>query len=119
MSYPEFLRVLRRRRWALAFFVALVCLSTLAFSFVEKHTLFDSFYWTITVISTVGFGDITPHTQIGKLIFIIDAVSGINVYIYLITSWQASLIEERLERRLWKAAELEAKARAEKENQAS
>ena len=119
MSYPDFLRVLRRRKWALGFFVALVCFSTLAFSFVEKHTLFDSLYWTITVISTVGFGDITPHTEIGKVLFMVDAVSGINVYIYLITSWQASLIEERLERRLWKTAESEAKARAEKENQAS
>jgi hypothetical protein len=117
MSYPDFLRVLRRRRWALAFFVALVCFSTLAFSYVEKHTIFDSVYWTITVISTVGFGDITPHTQIGKLLFMVDAVSGINVYIYLITSWQASLVEERLERRLWKIAESEAKASAQTKNQ--
>jgi hypothetical protein len=81
---------------------------------VEKHTLFDSFYWTITVVSTVGFGDITPHTQIGKLLFIVDAVSGINVYIYLITSWQASLVEERLQRRLWKVAESETKAGVQK-----
>ena len=61
-------------------------------------------------ISTVGFGDITPHTQIGKLLFILDAVSGINAYIYLITSWQSSLVEERLERRLWKFTESNANA---------
>ena len=109
MPYPHFLHVLRRRIWALAFFVALICLSTAIFSYIEKHSLFDSFYWTITVVSTVGFGDITPHTQIGKLLFIFDALSGINIYIYLITSWQASLVEARLERKLWKIAELEAK----------
>ncbi len=119
MSHPHFLNVLRRRLWAITFFVALVLFSTFAFSYVEKHTLFDSFYWTITVISTVGFGDITPHTQLGKLLFIVDAVSGINVYIYLITSWQSSLVEERLERRLWKTAELRAKASDENENQDS
>jgi hypothetical protein len=61
-------------------------------------------------ISTVGFGDITPHTQIGKLLFILDAVSGINAYIYLITIWQSSLVEERLERRLWKITESKANA---------
>lgn len=95
MQYPHFLHVLRRRLWALAFFAALVCFSTVVFSYVEKHTLFDSFYWTVTVISTVGFGDITPHTQIGELLFIFDALSGINIYIYLITRWQASLVFSR------------------------
>jgi voltage-gated potassium channel len=117
MPYPHFLHVLRRRAWAITFFVALVCFSTIAFSYLEKHTLFDSFYWTITVISTVGFGDITPHTQMGKLLFILDAVSGINVYIYLITSWQATLVEERLERRLWKIAQSKAKDSLEKKLQ--
>lgn len=94
--------------WALGFFITVVGISTVLFSYIENHSLFDSFYWTITVISTVGFGDITPHTQIGKLLFIVDALSGINIYIYLITSWQVSLTEARLERRLWKIAELEA-----------
>lgn len=84
---------------------------------MRSNTLFDSFYWTITVISTVGFGDITPHTQMGKLLFILDAVSGINVYIYLITSWQATLVEERLERRLWKIAQSKAKDSLEKKLQ--
>jgi len=119
MQYPHFLHVLRRRLWALAFFAALVCFSTVVFSYVEKHTLFDSFYWTVTVISTVGFGDITPHTQIGKLLFIFDALSGINIYIYLITRWQASLVEARLERRLWRIAESQAKANPQNDNQDS
>ena len=119
MTYPHFLDALRRRLWAVTFFVALICFSTLVFSYVEKHTLFDSLYWTITVISTVGFGDITPHTQIGKLLFMVDAVSGINVYIYLITSWQASLVEARLERRLWKFAESQAKTNPRKSDQQS
>ena len=95
----------RRRKWALTYILALTCLSTFIFSYVEKHTLFDAFYWTITVITTVGFGDITPHTVIGKMLFIFDAISGITTYVYLITSWQTSLIEARLERKLWKVAE--------------
>jgi len=72
---------------------------------VEHHTLFDSFYWTVTVFSTVGFGDITPETLIGKVLFIFDAISGITTYVYLITSWQTSLIEARLERKLWELAD--------------
>ena len=98
------LETARQRKWAISYIVALAILSTLIFSYVEKHTLFDSFYWTVTVFSTVGFGDITPHTMIGKVLFIFDAISGITTYIYLITSWQTSLLEARLERKLWKIA---------------
>jgi hypothetical protein len=100
-----FLESARRRKWAISYIVVLTCFSTLFFSYVERHTLFDAFYWTITVFSTVGFGDITPHTMIGKLLFIFDAISGITTYIYLITSCQTSLIEARLERKLWRLAE--------------
>jgi ion channel len=99
------LETARRRKWAISYIVALAFLSTFLFSYIENHTLFDSFYWTITVFSTVGFGDITPHTMIGKMLFIFDAISGITTYIYLITSWQTSLLEARLERKLWKIAE--------------
>lgn len=106
---------IRQRLGALVFLVTLVCFSTVVFSFTEKHDLFDSFYWTITVISTVGFGDITPHTLIGKLLFIFDAVSGITTYIYLITSWQTSIIEARLERKLWRVTESDSRAKPARE----
>ena len=106
----------RRRKWALSYIIALTILSTLIFSIVERHTLFDAFYWTITVFSTVGFGDITPHTMIGKLLFIFDAISGITTYIYLITSWQTSLIEARLERKLWKLADSESNRKQQPDN---
>jgi len=96
---------MRRRKYALTYLIVLVCVSTVTFSYIEKRTLFDSLYWTITVLSTVGFGDITPHTVVGKLLFIFDAISGISTYVYLITSWQSSLVEARLERKLWKLTE--------------
>jgi voltage-gated potassium channel len=92
---------MRRRKYALTYLIVLVCLSTVMFSYVEKRTIFDSLYWTITVLSTVGFGDITPRTVLGKMLFIFDAISGISTYVYLITSWQSSLVEARLERKLW------------------
>jgi len=104
-QHQVLLETARQRKWAIGYIVALACLSTFIFSYVEKHTLFDAFYWTITVFSTVGFGDITPHTMIGKLLFVFDAISGITTYIYLITSWQTSLIEAKLERKLWQIAE--------------
>ena len=111
----DFLESARRRKWALAYLLILTSLSTLIFSYVEKHSLFDAFYWTITVLSTVGFGDITPHTFIGRILFIFDAISGITTYVYLITSWQVSLIEARLERKLWKIAEADYNAKSKKE----
>ena len=109
-----FLESIRHRKWALCYLVVLTWVSTVILSFVEHHTLFDSFYWTITVFTTVGFGDITPHTMIGKLLFMFDAISGITTYIYLITSWQTSVIEARLERKLWQLADADFKERARK-----
>jgi voltage-gated potassium channel len=108
------LESLRHRKWALSYLLALTCASTIIFSFIEHHTLFDSFYWTITVFTTVGFGDITPHTITGKLLFLLDAISGITTYIYLITSWQTSVIEARLERKLWELADADFKKRTRK-----
>ena len=105
---------LRHRRYALSYLIALTCISTLVFSTVEHHTPFDSFYWTITVFTTVGFGDITPHTIIGKVLFLFDAISGITTYIYLITSWQTSVIEARLERKLWELADADFRERTRK-----
>lgn len=109
-----FLESLRHRKWALSYLVLLTCLSTVIFSYIEHHTLFDSFYWTITVFTTVGFGDITPHTISGKLLFMLDAISGITTYIYLITSWQTSVIEARLERKLWELADADFKRQTRK-----
>jgi len=109
-----FLESLRHRKWALTYLIALTCLSTVIFSLAEHHTPFDSFYWTVTVLSTVGFGDITPHTIVGKTLFIVVAISGITTYIYLITSWQTSVIEARLERKLWELAEADYKGRTRK-----
>ena len=109
-----FLESLRHRKWALIYLVALTCISTAVFSLTEDHSLFDSFYWTITVFTTVGFGDITPHTIVGKMLFLFDAISGITTYIYLITSWQTSVIEARLERKLWELADADFEQRKRK-----
>ena len=112
-----FLESLRHRKYALTYLVALTCASTIVFSFIEHHTPFDSFYWTITVFTTVGFGDITPHTIIGKLLFLVDAISGITTYIYLITSWQTSVVEARLERKLWELADADFKQKRKTKSQ--
>ena len=116
-DFHIFLETLRHRKYALAYLVALTCLSTVAFSIIEHHTLFDSFYWTITVFTTVGFGDITPHTIVGKVLFLVDAISGITTYIYLITSWQTSVVETRLERKLWELADAEFKQKRKTKSQ--
>jgi len=97
-----FLEVLREKIWVLIFYAMLVCVSTLVFSHIEKRSLFDSVYWAIAALSTVGSRDVVPHTTVGKLLLIFDAVSGISIYVYLIISWQASIIEERVRRKISK-----------------
>ena len=71
-----------RRKPHINFIIALltitILIGTFGFSYFERRSLWDSFYWTIVVITTVGFGDIYPITFWGRIIFFIVAILGIS-----------------------------------------
>ncbi len=76
--------------------VLLIVFGTVTFSLIEKKSLFDSLYWTITVLSTVGFGDITPTTVSGKVAFMALAIGGITAFGYAVTQLTELLIEVKV-----------------------
>ena len=94
-------RLFRRLSIPIIGLFTLIAIGTVFFSYFERVSLFNSFYWTVTVISTVGFGDITPHTFYGKMLFIILVVFGLSLFGYFITVVTSFMTEEKIIRGLF------------------
>lgn len=93
---------LRQRKtllYASVYMVILWFVAALAFHFLEKASLFDSFYWVVTTTTTVGYGDIVAKTLAGKLLAIFVMLSGIGVLGVFLASFADILIEKSLKRK--------------------
>lgn len=58
---------------------------TASFHYVEGLRLLDAFYLTGLTVTTVGYGDITPHTDLGRILSVLFALSGISIVLYSAT----------------------------------
>jgi voltage-gated potassium channel len=76
----------------------LLATSTIYFHFVEKWSLFDSFYFSVVTMSTVGYGQIVPATVLGKLGVIVLIFSGVGALAILVQSVATDAIERRTKR---------------------
>lgn len=89
-----------RRKPHLNFIIVLLIITiltgTFGFSYFEKRSLWDSFYWTIVVITTVGFGDIYPVTFWGRIIFFIVALLGISTITIAVGEFASYLVEGKI-----------------------
>ena len=74
--------------------VAIIVLSALGFSLVEKQSLANALWWAVTTATTVGYGDETPHTALGKVIASLLMVGGIG-FIGLLTSTITDFFTQR------------------------
>jgi voltage-gated potassium channel len=54
----------------------------------------DAFWWAVVTISTVGYGDYYPVTAVGRIIAVIEMVSGIGIFLLLV----GKLSQRRLQR---------------------
>ena len=71
-SDPEF-RVL-------VFLVVSILLSGTGFyTFAEKWSVVDAFYFSVTTLTTVGFGDPAPETTLGKLFTVVYIFVGLGI----------------------------------------
>jgi voltage-gated potassium channel len=66
-------------RVLLALVVSLLLSGTVFFTLVEKWSVLDSFYFSVTTLTTVGFGDPAPATAAGKIFTIVYIFVGLGV----------------------------------------
>jgi hypothetical protein len=57
------------------------------------HTLFDAFYYTVTVMTGVGLGDISPATAAGRWVSIFMMLSGTVIFVCFTGTLAASILE--------------------------
>ena len=57
-------------------------------------TLGDAFWWAVVTLATVGYGDYYPVTLVGRIIAITMMLSGIGIFILLVST----LAQRKLER---------------------
>ena len=63
-----FLRYLLIVREVVLGLLVLICLSAIAISIIEKHSLEESLYFAFITGLSIGFGDIAPQTTWGRVI---------------------------------------------------
>jgi voltage-gated potassium channel len=85
----------RQFRYLLLIPLVTVIISSVGFMLLEKLSLFNAFYFTMTTIATVGFGDITPVTTGGKILAIFVIVIGIGTFLTLLTSVTQWFLQRR------------------------
>lgn len=68
-------------REVVVYYVLLVLLSALAFSFAEGLGFWESLYWGGTTTTTTGYGDISPKSSAGRLV----ALFAMHVSIFVIS----------------------------------
>jgi len=54
---------------------------TIFYSAVERWSVVDAFYFSVTTLTTVGLGDLTPKTTIGKLFTLIYIFAGLSIIV--------------------------------------
>jgi len=59
--------------------VVVLAIGTIFYHLVEKWSIMDSLYFSVTTLTTVGFGDLFPTTSISKIFTMIYIVVGIGI----------------------------------------
>jgi voltage-gated potassium channel len=59
---------------------------TIFYSTVEKWSLVDALYFSVTTLTTVGLGDLAPTTTLGKLFTVLYIFVGIGLIAGFITT---------------------------------
>jgi voltage-gated potassium channel len=59
--------------------LGVLALGTWFYARVERWSVLDSLYFTVTTLTTVGFGDLVPRTPAGKVFTIFYIIVGIGL----------------------------------------
>jgi len=85
----------------------------------EGESFWNGLYWAITTMTTVGYGDLSPETTEGKIVAVLVMLVGIGFVALVTGSIAEAFIQPRVAKQAEEAAaqraELDAKARAQRE----
>lgn len=98
--------------------VVVLGFGTFFFSWQEKMSLVDAFYFSVITCTTVGLGDFSPTTALGKGVCAIWMVCGVGVCASCVSQFESSVLRKSLQESLpalAAAEELRAEQTEEKE----
>jgi voltage-gated potassium channel len=81
---------------AIAGLATLSVLGTLGYVLIERASVLDALFMTITTISTVGYGEVVPLSPAGRVFTIVLIIVGVGNALYLFTAAAELLVEGRL-----------------------
>lgn len=65
----------------------------------QVQTLFDAFYYSVTITTGVGLGDIVPTTILGRVLSILMMLLGTAIFVSFTAVLSVTLLEIELEHR--------------------
>lgn len=74
---------------------ALILISSVLMSYIEKQSFTDALWWSIVTCTTVGYGDISPSTGVGRVIAVILMIFGIG-FISMLTGTITTFFTEKI-----------------------
>jgi hypothetical protein len=83
-------------RALLVLFGFMLLSGTLFYTNVEGWTVLDALYFSVVTMSTVGFGDLTPGTTIGKIFTIIYLLTGVGIFVALVSKLAAEFLRQSM-----------------------
>lgn len=75
--------------------VWLMILGTGYFALIESWSVVNSFYFTVSTLTTVGYGDIVPTSDGAKLATVALQLSGIGVFVLLLSEVAKRSLREK------------------------
>src|SRR5918911_1432711 len=90
---------LRGPRLALALLVAVVAGGTAGYVVIERWTVWDAFYMTVTTVATVGFREVHPLSFAGQVFTVLLIFGGVGTAFYTVTLVASLIVEGGLHRR--------------------
>lgn len=63
---------------------------------VHINSLITALYFTVVTVGTVGYGDIVPVTALGRVFDIVLIISGLAVFLSVVTAISGEVVNQRL-----------------------
>lgn len=82
-------------RSTLAIALIILASGTIFYTTVEKFSVVDALYFSVSTLATVGYGDFVPKTTVGKLFTIVYMFVGIGVFVALFTQIARNVIKAK------------------------